>query len=305
MDLDCLKQILCERASLHKLSFIVGNGINRYVDESFLSWSSILIELSRKYLNENFDDMPNGISETEFFDMVSLFSGKSFYELKQEVKELLQRNIKDKDSGNFISMQNNFKKWDIPVLTTNFDNNLERGLSKSFFKRPERKFTAYYPWNVYWSPKNDSLNKPQGGFGIWHINGSIDYINSIRFGLTDYMNIVSYTRTYLHTLDESDNFSGKNQNYWKGYSTWLHIFMNCTLCIFGLSLDVNETYLRWLLIQRKLYFKKFPDREHEGYYISDKEVNPGKRLFLESVGLDVVICPDYNILYEDFLKKEN
>ena len=41
--------------------------------------------------------------------------------------------------------------------------------------------------------------------------------------------------------------------------------------IFGLSLAENEVFLRWLLIQRAKYYRKFPERGHSAWYLVGKE----------------------------------
>jgi len=128
------------------------------------------------------------------------------------------------------------------------------------------------------------------------------YKDSIRFGLIDYMNIVAKTKDYLYPLI-SDNFIDEDK--WKGYNTWLNIFMNSTLCIFGLSLDVNETYLRWLLIQRKIYHDKRSLKNCGGYYLAPDEVNIGKSIFLEHLGIKVVKLKNHDELYKDFLELES
>lgn len=48
---------------------------------------------------------------------------------------------------------------------------------------------------------------------------------------------------------------------WDGAASWLHIVFNSPLLIFGLGLEENEVFFRWLLIERARYFKKFPIEE--------------------------------------------
>ena len=95
---------------------------------------------------------------------------------------------------------------------------------------------------------------------------------------------------------------GKNQEHWVGLYTWLHILFNRSLFIFGLGLKENEVFLRWLLIERAKYFKKFSLRNHQGWYLMKKNENNksdrGKRFFLESVGFEVLEVSSYDIIYK-------
>lgn len=80
---------------------------------------------------------------------------------------------------------------------------------------------------------------------------------------------------------------------------------NCSLCIIGLALDEDETFLRWLLIERKKYFRSFHGREHKGWYIyqKDEPFPEGKRLFMEGVGLIPVAVNTYAYVYEYLLNR--
>ena len=87
---------------------------------------------------------------------------------------------------------------------------------------------------------------------------------------------------------------------WNGINTWLHIFFNADLCILGLGLDVNETFLRWLMIERESYFRKFPERSKEGWYLYSREdkMEEGKRLFLQSTGFNEIKLKSREEVYE-------
>lgn len=111
------------------------------------------------------------------------------------------------------------------------------------------------------------------------------------------MGNVERVRKLLHNNRENIYFDGKNRNNWAGYLTWLNIIFNKSLFIVGLGLEENEVFFRWLLIERAKYFKKFPKRKKEGWYITVRDNTDinflGKKFFLESVGLKVLEVPDY------------
>lgn len=105
----------------------------------------------------------------------------------------------------------------------------------------------------------------------------VGYRRSIRLSLSEYMGLSARVRSFLHKEESIDDFNFKNQNNWKGYNTWLHIIFNSSLCIFGLALDENETFLRWLLIERAKYFRRFPERRKKGgMYVNQMIFQRGK-----------------------------
>jgi len=295
------KDLLKKEKENHRLAFVIGNGINRRINKKEKSWQDTIIGLC-KDSKIDITKIPPGISETELFDIICMKSNVS--EIKKAVAELFTYKEHEIDE-NYEIYQKAFKeKWNVPILTTNFDQRLEKGLSDKIYRKKDipKNFSRFYPWSKYYTEENLLSKDPQKNFSIWHINGMCRYKDSIRFGLIDYMNIVAKTKDYLYPLI-SDNFIDEDK--WKGYNTWLNIFMNSTLCIFGLSLDVNETYLRWLLIQRKIYHDKRSLKNCGGYYLAPDEVNIGKSIFLEHLGIKVVKLKNHDELYKDFLELES
>ncbi|MDE5578611.1 MAG: hypothetical protein K2I85_01465 [Alistipes sp.] len=275
------------------MAFICGNGINRYAygETRKCSWSDMLLDIWKEISNNTLSNISEGISYTEFYDVMESDVG-NIDTLRLKVVNYLE---KWKPCHYHKWLQNKFIEWNIPLLTTNFDKNIEDGLSRYQFKN--YKFTNFYPWNVYFSKKE--LDSPLDGFGIWHINGMVRYHHSIRLGLSEYMGLSARVRSYLHKNDKLDDFYNKAVN-WNGYQTWLHIIFNRSLCIFGLGLDENETFLRWLLIERAKYFKKFPERAKKGWYICrSNDLTNGKRFLLEHIGFEVVALDSYKDVYEN------
>ena len=284
------------RRKRENLAFIVGNGINHYAyqDNKSVDWNNLLLYLWEKFSFRTRSVIPEGISMTEFYDLLELEAGSM-----GKVKEAVISYFADwKPVKYHHELSDCLSVWNVPVLTTNFDLNLSSDLNLK--NLPEYKFTDFYPWGSYWS--NNDLTDPVSGFGIWHINGMVNYKRSIRLGLTEYTSLASRTRQYLHSNDSLESFDLKNRNHWQGYHTWLHIIFNKSLCIFGLGLGKDETYLRWLLIERMKYFKKFPDRRHQGWYVCLRtNNNEGNRQLLDFLGLEVVELEEYKDIYERML----
>jgi hypothetical protein len=112
------------------------------------------------------------------------------------------------------------------------------------------------------------------------------------------MGSVARVRGWIHKGNEGLHFTGKDVNNWPGVSTWLHIVFNKPLLIFGLGLEENEVFLRWLLIERARYFKKFPDRRKDCWYVytSEKE-KLGKLFFLSMLDIKLVKADSYEDVY--------
>jgi hypothetical protein len=132
----------------------------------------------------------------------------------------------------------------------------------------------------------------------------INYPRSIRLGISHYMGSIERARSLLHDGNDClfSRKKGKNANEWKGSNTWLHIVFNKSLFIFGLGLEENEIFLRWLLIERMRYIRYFSGIQHKGWYItnrSNNETDKGKKLFLEFVGFKVIEVDDYKDIYEN------
>lgn len=282
------------------IAFVVGNGINRYPNNpNALSWDDLLINLWEKVSLHTLNCRPNGISLTEFYDILELEKEKDV-NLQKEVVELMTNWEPTNHHKNITAR---IKELNAPILTTNFEETFAKTFNYKLLKTEQKGFTDFYPWTTYHGEMQ--LELPTDGFGIWYINGMINYNRSIRLGLSHYMGSVERARGLLHKGNEERLYSGKNVNNWNGYKTWLHIIFNKSLFIFGLGLEENEIFLRWLLIERFKYFKLFPDRKHKGWYIykkSDNVYDQGKKFFLEHVGFEVIEVDKYEDIYENIWK---
>ena len=287
-----IKSILAQNKS--NIALVIGNGINRYnTDSTNNSWDDLLQEISKIHSLHN-GKIPNGIALTEFFDLLGLKSGqelsknnlkKDFCELMSEWKpEIHHKKITE------WSMHNNS-----PILTTNFDNSLGNAANCELKKitRDNKRSSDFYPWNSYYGFTD--LDDPCTGFGIWHVNGMQYYKRSIRLGLTDYMGSVQHVRKRIRGKS-AEGLSDSNS--WRGGNTWLHIVFNMPLLFFGLGLDENEVFLRWLLIERAYYFHKFRNRRRSAWYVYKDDVpSSGKLFFLKGIGVEPVKVECFDDIY--------
>ncbi|MCL7765060.1 SIR2 family protein [Polaribacter sp. Z014] len=269
---------------LGRPAILLGNGINN-LENSFLDWKSLLHKLGGE--NLNFE----GLTYNEMYDFIEIHSANA-KELKLKVCEYLQSPQKE-NLHPHLQFLNLAQTNNCPVLTTNFDLALESAKDLEFFKTKNKGFTRFYPWDRYYG--QEELSMPTEGFGVWHIHGLTRYHDSIRLGLTDYMGSVEKARNWIHK-GESRLFNGKNQSYWRGKDTWLHIWFNMPLIIVGLKLESQEVFIRWLLIERERYFKQFPERRKETVFMStgsDLKINN----FLENLNIIHRTAHNYRDLY--------
>lgn len=348
-----IKQIFNDYQS--DIAFILGNGIHRYQnDENGLSWGKLLTDLWRTCHISDENDIPKGISNTEFYDILSMdatpyitqmyevaakenkslknyFADKIFNLSKEDLTDMVlklsipstqnsenyNRIKSDKFLQNYVcnvmenwahqthhnKIVNEIKRMNAPILTTNYDKVLESAVDAYKQRNTKQGFTSFYPWSTFYS--NNEVTDILNNFGIWHINGVLDYPNSIQLGLSQYMGSVSRAREMIQGRKSgTEIFSGKNQNDWDGKDTWLHILFNKSLFIFGLSLAENEVFLRWLLIQRAKYYRKFPERGHSAWYLIGKEESEaadfkGKSFFLRHFGVQIIVVENFKTIYED------
>lgn len=287
-----LKEIIS--ANREDIAFIVGNGLNRYPNNpKAISWDNLLLQLWKKFSPfENFEEVPLGLSMTEFYDLLDIQGTTANYAIQKEAARLLEDWSFQPHHEKFMAKA---RELNAPVLTTNFDLILPNALGLQQYSTTTKGFSDFYPWETYYG--DHQLKNPVDGFGLWYINGFVRYHRSIRLGLSHYMGCVERARSLM----ARGLYAG---NHWKGENTWLDIVLNKPLCIFGLSMEENEVFIRWLLIERAKYFKKFPEKKKAGWYIAPRTETPnarsaGKALFLKCVGLNLIEVNSYDEIYKD------
>ena len=279
----------------HQLALILGNGINRYnSDDGLNSWDAMLLELWERHTKEDAQENPLGISLTEFYDALDLSS-----QLKE--KNLQKEFCKFLTGWQAKSHHHGIVQWakhnNAPILTTNFDETLSDCLALDLHHNDGQRFTDFYPWGSCFA--QSAIQNPAQEFGIWHINGVQRYSRSIRLGLSHYMGSVERARALIHK-GQQRLFAERAAEHWNGCDTWLHCIFNNDLLFLGLGLDTSEIFLRWLLIERAKFFKTFPARAKQAWYVyAGKDISQGQLIFLKSVGCSIVKESSYNALYSN------
>jgi hypothetical protein len=289
-----MKKLLQENKS--DIAFVIGNGINQYgATNNTNHWHELLIQLANNFLHSPISEIPAGVTYTEFFDVLelNLINAVPEKSLQQKFCDLMA-------TWTFQEHHTRIVEWaksnNSPILTTNFEQILS-SLGNCTLRRTRREgFTDFYPWESYYSDKD--ISDPSQEFGIWHVNGMQHYHRSVRLGLSHYMGSVERARRWLHRRDDSKLFGGKDAPNWRGATSWLHIVFNTPLLIFGLKLEENEVFFRWLLIQRAQYFKAYPDRKKKAWYVyTGTKPNTGKEFFLKGVGIEPIRVDSYDEIY--------
>lgn len=358
-------------------ALLLGNGINRYA-QTGCSWETLLKALAKAYCPKlSFDSLPNGISNTEFFDILEIAVMKEIPTfdknklLAQDVKlanalpkEILERisqeiqeyttkplkpiNLKDDyklkrqfvESNSMVDMEmamtfstlgdkisvalrsklvasicSLIQKWSfapihkgvssfalkyqIPILGANYDNLLAQSIDAELHNLEHDSFSETFPISsCFTKTENPDFNK----FGIWHINGMIQYPKSILIGLSHYMRSLDKIRELLLPQNEYDAelFQGNCLGFNSLKQTWLNLIFSRHLFIIGLSLDRDEILIRWLLLERAKYFSLYPNCAKKGYYIisETEHIDEGKKYFLNNIGFEIVRLPSYDAIYK-------
>ena len=180
-----------------------------------------------------------------------------------------------------------------PILTTNYDTVLSKSIGICDNEIISITDDIDSNWSSYYGEKIES---PLMGFGIWHIHGIYNDHKSVSIGTSDYMNNIHKA---LMFLPDNIAISHLENSDWRGSNTWLSIIFNKSLFMFGLKLDLDETFIRWLLIMRYKYMV-IRGKLKKSWYItkSSENIPCAKRYFLESVGFEIVDIPNWDILYE-------
>ncbi len=306
---------------LNETAFFLGNGINNFCGTTS-SWKNLLIELARKHIDKTSDFEKildeQSVSYIEFFDIIQLNSNINnptfdYKDIKKGFKKGFSIWESQETHREWVQI---IKKSNRPLLTTNYDYLLEQSddsivdfinqnhsLKNRFrplrSKKGRRGFTPYYPWHNYYS--NVELIDVIHEFGIWHIHGFLDYSSSIRLGLSDYMGIVTKAKTWLHRANGNPFHKIEGFDNWVGKNSWLDIFLNCHLLFVGIDLGVQETSLRWLLVEREKLYRKRPELRKSTWYVVNKKSDKklmGKKLLFEKLNIQMVEANDFDQIYK-------
>ena len=260
------------------------------ISEKFKKAHSNLMNIAERELG-----IKNENSFDHFINIITAINNKTILmDLYEPIKKEISRKMGEYKTITGINKITKFIKGiNAPILTTNYDTVLSKSIGINDDEIISLTNNTDNNWSSYFGER---LETPLSGFGIWHIHGFHNYYKSISIGASDYMKNIHKA---LNLLPENISLAHLEKSNWLGSKTWLSIIFNKSIFMFGLGLDVDETFIRWLLIMRYKYMSIRGDLKKAWYVtVSSEKIPCAKRYFLESVGFEIVDIPNWDILYE-------
>lgn len=294
-DLKTLEDILRKRSSP---ALLIGNGINRYQNTNgSSSWESLLQQIARDQNLAFSQNQLKEMSDTEFFDILDLARpGDDRSHLQRKFCALM-------DSWQPKSHHSKIVGWarnrSAPVITVNFDENLSQAVRAKYHAPKARKgFTDYYPWTSYFA--ESEIATPRTSFAIWHAHGMKKYSRSIRLGLTHYMGSVQRARSWVYGKKGIRMNAKESLLNWPGANTWLDPLFFSPLLILGFGFGKDETFLRWLFLERARLHKIRPEWKQQAWYVTNKSsANRDRSPFFKALGIQMIEAESYEEIYDN------
>ena len=277
-----------------KPALLIGNGINRF-NNNTSSWQDLLGDLAQQ-LNLNLSREEIGeMSNTEFYDILDLAR-------PLEDRSSLQRQFCDlmkswEPSDHHTTIVNWARRHHVPIITVNFDENLSKSVDVRY--HVGKAFTDWYPWSSYFS--DNRVVEPRRSFAIWHAHGMVRYSRSIRLGLRHYMAATRRAHQWIYGGEGALRSVAKpDEQGWKGQGTWLDVLFFSPMMVLGFGLNKDESFMRWLFLERARLYKINPTREAKVWFLDIAEdSNLHRRPFFERIGMEYVNVPNYEEIYEN------
>lgn len=295
--------------NLTRPAILLGNGLNNHC---FLncSWLQLILQLADKPIPKSLFEN-GGLNYPEFFDALAFENKKGYPDYNSLKHNICKTIVKWEGTSGHSKLTAFARENQIPIITTNYDLTLvdDRIRDRMKMKKSQsyesmkprmtiisrRGFSDFYPWHTCYS--DDEINHATSQFAIWHMHGIACYQRSLSIGAIDYGNNISRYKYYLKSIKKL------NDEDWIGKNSWLEVFFHCDLLIIGLSLDSQETSLRWLLMEREKFYRKYPMARRKTIFILNKKYDTlydGKRFFLKSLEIDILEVENGNVLYEEW-----
>lgn len=276
-----------------KPALLIGNGINLFNGSDSSSWRRLLGTLAHRSNLKLSEDEAAEMSNTEFFDIL---------DLAKENKSSLQKEfcylMTDwKPSDHHIDIVNWARRHSRPILTVNFDENLSKSIDARLYGRG-KDFTDFYPWNSYFSDR--LIADPRNSFAIWHAHGMARYSRSIRLGLTHYMGSVQRARSWLYGERGLRAQAKHGNDTWRGRESWLDIILFCPLVIFGFTFGKDESFMRWLFLERARIHRIRPEWKAKTFFVdTPKNGSLHRKPFFNGLGIEYIAIRRYSEIYSN------
>ena len=310
-------------------AFFVGNGINM-CGKTKLEWKKLLSLLFPEDKKDIVEEDLKSLTYPEIASLANVYRKKQNKKMDllhktvcEEINKFEENFLKEKDSlKNHKTVMEFAKKYNFPVLTTNYDHLLLKAINYQTKSKSKNESIETPYWLVeegskkslhYWTPlnayftdgKSFEYNKTdlKKKFALWFVHGMKRYQRSICIDDNDYIRNITTIKKYL---DEDYYEDYKN---WLGRNTWLDIFLNNDLIILGFGFSFYELDLRWLLFKRYSYQLYLVNsgkikEQRKIIYIKRKndKLKDGDDKLFKVLGIDVVEMTDVEIYKLGYLK---
>lgn len=256
-----------------KKTILFGNGLN-YLSSSKVTWTELLNKIKKKNI---FDctNLPNTMTYEKIFLDRNIITSDELI-LKKEISEILNK----QGSNEF------YKK----IIDLNLDNYLTTNYDYAFIKEVQAQFENsniehVNNETVYSIRRHKKVEFENFNTKFWQIHGELSAPKSIMLGLDHYCGSVGKIDGYL-----KGNYSRKFNNILKIYEkiennsfdeiSWIELFFNTDVHIFGFGFDFNETDLWWILNKRARMSKDIKMSNTITYYT--KGITSDKKKLFES-----------------------
>ncbi|RIJ20547.1 hypothetical protein D1224_15670 [Henriciella barbarensis] len=274
-------------------ALLLGNGINQYADSGNASWEDLLNRLAkRRNLILSTSELRE-MSNTERYDILDLAApNESREDLKGEVRSMMELWHPSEVHARVI-------KWassnQTPILSMNFDALLGEASGLEFFGVDENVYV--YPFRAHFA--YNQVKNVRRNFAVWHPHGFIRYKQSIRLGLVDYMGSVSRIESWIKNRRALHNYVEGKSETWPGQRSWLEAFFFNPMAVIGFGFHKDETFMRWLFLERARLHRKYPDIKRPLWYVArDSERLRHRFPFLKALGMAVVRVGSHRDIYE-------
>ncbi len=289
-----------------------GNGINR-LDSKNISWDALLDILKEKRKFDN-KDLPN----TMIYERIIL-------EKPNEDLDILKNEFKVKEEISKLMSNISTNKFYIDLYNLNVENYLTTNYDYAFIstieglKEDNISIREYSSEDVYSIRRLKRIfSKKQVKKHFWQIHGEIKKPATIMLGLDHYCGEIGKINNYIkggyryikekETIIEKSILKKLIDNKFTG-SSWIELFFNSNIHIFGFSFDYAEIDLWWIINKRS----RMKNSEY-GYLICNTitfycdSIDNHMKGVLESMDVKIKIISfsegdgKYDKYYEDLIK---
>ncbi len=288
-------------------AILLGNGINNLTPA--FRWDQLLMEIDSS-INLSNKSYTLAFEEIVLKRVKSQPSDENYKKILRLIKDKIGGHCEKIIPGKFHDKLKMIKSVNT-YLTTNYDYALEKVFDKHF--TPPRTVNKHKDYK-YSLDRVHSLDQKK----IWHIHGEINNgrkyaTESIMLGHEHYGDTFRRMHQYLRPFSTDDTTRAKFEE--KEY--WIDIFFTHDVHIVGLTLDLSEFHLWWLLayrarlaniysnIKNKIFF-------HCASYDTNAEKDKSKIEVLKSFGIIIkeiaiqnTIQNKYEKYWEAFFKDIN